>query len=151
MWSMSKKDELTQALKDALRARDNRRKSTIRLTLAAIKNAEVEANAELDESKILAIIQKGVKSRRETIEAAERANREDLITEANEEISILEEFLPQPLNREDLEKLAREAIAESGATSPREMGNVMKLLMSQVQGRADGKRVSQVVKQLLSQ
>jgi uncharacterized protein YqeY len=148
---MSKKDELTQALKDALRARDNRRKSAIRLTLAAIKNAEIEANEELDESKILTIIQKGVKSRRETIEAAERANREDLITEANEEISILKEFLPQPLKREDLEEMAREAIAESGATSPREMGNVMKLLMSQVQGRADGKMVSQVVKQLLSQ
>ena len=148
---MSKKEELSQALKEALRARDTRRKSTIRLTLAAIKNAEIQSRTELGEPQILAIIQKEIKSRRETIEAAERANREDLIVEANEEIAILEAFLPQPLTTEELEKLARTAIAEAGATSPRELGNVMKLLMLQVQGRADGKTVSQVVKQLLSQ
>ena len=148
---MSKKEELSQALKEALRARDARRKSTIRLALAAIKNAEIQSRTDLDEPQILGIIQKEIKSRRETIEAAERINREDLIAEANEEIAILEEFLPQPLTIEELEKLARAAIAKAGATSPREMGNVMKLLMLQVQGRADGKTVSQVVKQLLSQ
>lgn len=147
---MSKKEELSQALKEALRARDDRRKSAIRLTLAAIRNAEIESRAELDEPQILAIIQKEVKFRRETIEAAERANREDLIAEANEEIAILGEFLPQPLTTEELEKLARAAIAEAGVTSPREMGSVMKLLMLQVQGRADGKTVSQVVQRLLS-
>ena len=148
---MSKKEELSRALKDALRARDTRRKSTIRLTLAAIKNAEIQLRTELGEPQILAIIQKEIKSRRETIEAAERVNREDLIVEANEEITILEAFLPQPLTTEELEKLARAAISEADATSPREMGNVMKLLMVQVQGRADGKTVSKVVKQLLSQ
>jgi uncharacterized protein YqeY len=147
---MSKKEELSQALKEALRARDDRRKSAIRLTLAAIRNAEIESRAELDELQILAIIQKEVKFRRETIEAAERANREDLIAEANEEIAILEAFLPQPLTTGELEKLARAAIAEAGATSLREMGNVMKLLMLQVQGRADGKTASQVVQRLLS-
>lgn len=148
---MSKKEELTQALKDAMRARDDRRKSAIRLTLAAIKNAEIEAMAELEDSEILAIIQKEIKSRRETIEAAERANREDLIAESKVEIEILERFLPRPLTIEELEELAHAAIVEAGATSPREMGVVMKLLMNQVRGRADGKTVSQIVRQLLSQ
>jgi len=145
------KEELTQGLKEALRARDERRKSAIRLTLAAIRNAEIEANTELAEPDILAIIQKEIKYRRETIEAAERANRSDMIAEANEEIKVLEEFLPRPLTHQELEEMARAAITETGATSPREMGNVMKLLMEQVKGRADGKTVSQIVKQLLSQ
>ncbi len=147
---MNTKEKLSQALKDAMRARDKRRKSAIRLALAAIKNTEIDNKTELDEPDVLAIIQKEVKYRRETIEAAERADRQDLIAEANEEIAILEAFLPQPFTTEELENLARAAIAEAGATSPREMGNVMKLLMLQVKGRADGKTVSQIVLQLLS-
>ena len=148
---MSTKEKLSQALKDALRARDNLRKSAIRLALAAIKNAEIDNKTELDEPDVLVIIQKEVKYRRETIEAAERADRQDLIAEANEEIAILEAFLPKPLTTEELENLARAAIAEAGATSPREIGSVMKPLMLQVKGRADGKTVSQIVRQLLSQ
>jgi uncharacterized protein YqeY len=147
---MNTKEKLSQALKDAMRARDKRRKSAIRLALAAIKNTEIDNKTELDEPDVLAIIQKEVKYRRETIEAAERADRQDLIAEANEEIAILEAFLPQPFTTEELENLARAAISEAGATSPREMGNVMKLLMLQVKGRADGKTVSQIVLQLLS-
>jgi len=147
---MSKKDQLSQALKDALRQKDETRKSTIRLALAAIKNAEIDAKAELDETAILAILQKEVKSRRETIEAAERAQRQDLLLQAQAEIAILEGFLPQPLTTAELENLVREAIAATGATTPREMGAVMKHLMPQTQGRADGKTVSQVVRQFLS-
>ena len=145
------KEELNQGLKDAMRARDERRKSAIRLTLAAIKNAEIEAKAELSEPDILAIIQKEVKYRRETWEAAERAGRTEMMAEATEEIKILEKFLPQPLTQQELEEMVRAAIAEAGATSPRERGSVMKLLMGQVKGRADGKTVSQIVRQLLSQ
>lgn len=147
---MSKKDQLSQALKDALRQKDETRKSTIRLALAAIKNAEIDANAELDETAILAILQKEVKSRRETIEAAERAQRQDLLLQAQAEIAILEGFLPQPLTTTELENLVREAIAATGATTPRDMGAVMKHLMPHTQGRADGKTVSQVVRQFLS-
>ncbi len=91
---MNTKEKLSQALKDAMRARDKRRKSAIRLALAAIKNTEIDNKTELDEPDVLAIIQKEVKYRRETIEAAERADRQDLIAEANEEIAILEAFLP---------------------------------------------------------
>jgi uncharacterized protein YqeY len=147
---MNLKDQLNQALKDALRQKDTVRKSTIRLALAAIKNAEIDANSELDEAALLAILQKEVKSRRETIEAAERAQRQDLIQGAQAEIAILETFLPQPLTAAELEKLVQTAIVETGAASPRDMGTVMKHLMAQVQGRADGKTVSQVVRRFLS-
>lgn len=147
---MSIKDQLSQALKDALRQKDETRKSTIRLALAAIKNAEIDTNAELDKTAILAILQKEVKSRREMIEAAERAQRQDLIQGAQAEIAILEDFLPQPLSTAELENLVQEAIAATGASSPRDMGAVMKHLMPQTQGRADGKTVSQIVRQFLS-
>ena len=150
IYIMSTKDQLSQALKDALRQKDETRKSTIRLALAAIKNAEIDANAELDEITMLAILQKEVKSRRETIEAAERAQRQDLISQAQAEIAILEGFLPQPLTTAELENLVREAIAATGASSPRDMGAVMQHLKPQTQGRADGKTISQIVRQFLS-
>ncbi len=148
---MNTKEKLTQALKEAMKARDELQKRTIRMVLAAIKNAEIEKKSPLDEPAILGILQKEVKSRWETIEGAEKAGREDLITEAKAELAILESYLPQPFSKEELLQLAQEAIAETGAASPRQMGAVMKVLMPKVQGRADGKEVSQIVRQLLSQ
>ena len=148
---MNIKEQLTQTLKQALRDRDERRKRTVRLALAAIKNAEIDSQADLDETVILAILQKEVKSRRETIEGAERAGREDLIAEALAEIDILNEFLPKPLTEDELKDLAKEAVEEAGARSLKEMGNVMKIIMPRVAGRADGKEVSKIVRQLLSQ
>jgi uncharacterized protein YqeY len=148
---MNTKDKLTESLKDAMRAKDELRKRTIRLALAAIKNLEIDSRAELGEPAVLAILQKEVKSRHETIEGAERAGREDLIAEAKAEIAVLEAFLPSPFTPEELEKLAKATIAEVGATSPREMGKVMQLLIPQIQGRADGKTISQIVQKLLSQ
>ena len=146
---MSIKEQLTQTLKDAMRNRDEIRKRTVRLAIAEIKNAEIDSKSELDEPAVLVILQKEVKARRETIEAAERAGRSDMIEEANAEIAVLEEFLPQPLTDQEIEDLARTAIEATGATSPREMGAVMKHLMPLVQGRADGKTVSQIVRKLL--
>lgn len=148
---MNTKLKLSDELKDALRARDELRKRTLRMALAAIKNVEIDKGSELDEPAILAILQKEVKNRQETIEGALQAKRDDLIVEARAEIAVLEAFLPQALTSNELEKLAREAIAESGATSPREMGNVMRLLMPKIQGRADGKDASQIVQKLLGQ
>lgn len=145
------KEQLTQALRQAMLARDETRKRTLRLALAEIKNAEVDSRSDLDETEILSILQKEVKLRRETIEGAERAGREDLITEALAEIKILEEFLPAPLGEEELKNMVQEAIQEVGAKTPREMGKVMQVILPRVAGRADGKEVSQVVRQLLSQ
>lgn len=147
---MSVKEQLTQALKDALRAQDDLRKRTMRLALAAVKNAEIDQQTELDEPAVLAILQKEVKSRRETIEGAQQAGRDDLIAEAEAEIVVLEEFLPQALTPEELEAIVRETIMDIGATSMREMGNVMKVVIPKVRGRADGKAVNQIVRRLLS-
>ena len=147
---MDTKTKLQNALKDAMRAGDTLRKDTLRLAIAAIQMAEVQPGSkELDEAAYLAIVQKEVKSRRESIADAERAHRPDLIAAAEAEILILEEFLPKGLSPEELEALARQAVAEAGATSIREMGQVMKLLMPRLQGRATGDQASQAVRKLL--
>lgn len=146
---MSVKSELETALKEALRAGDDTRKRTIRMAISAIRLAEIENRADLEDPAIFTILQKEVKSRRETIEEAEIARREDLVSAARAEIAILEEYLPRPLTQEELEEMARAAIAEVGASSPEEMGQVMKVLMPRVQGRAEGKQVSQVVRHIL--
>ncbi len=150
MGTMSTKEKLQDSLKDAMRAGDNARKATLRMALAAIHNAEIEKRGELDEPDILAILQKEVKSRRETAEEALQAGREDLVEQAKEEITILEKFLPQPLSSKELAEMAREVIEEVGASSLREMGQVMKVLMPRVRGRADGSEVSQIVRELLT-
>jgi uncharacterized protein YqeY len=144
------KEKLANSLKDAIRAKDDVRKRTIRLALAAIKNTEIDRNAELEDNDILNILQKEVKSRRETIEAAEKADRNDMILEALAEIEALESFLPKQLSIEELQELAQEAIKEAGAVSQRDMGKVMQLLLPKVKGQADGKTVSQIVVKLLS-
>jgi uncharacterized protein YqeY len=146
---MSIKDELTQSLKEAMRSRNEAQKRTVRMALAAVKNAEIDQQTELDDSAILAILQKEVKMRRETIEGAEQAGREDLIAEAEAEIAVLEGFLPKGLTLEELEAIVTATIAEVGATSMREMGAVMQAVMPKVRGRADGKEVNQIVRKLL--
>ena len=147
---MNTKAQLQSDLKDAMRAKDELRKTTIRMALAAIKNAEIEKGHELEESEVRAILQKEVKSRREAIEGAKRAQRPDIVAENLAEIEILEAYLPQQLTPEEIEVLAREAIHEVGATSPGEIGQVMKTLMPRVRGQADGKEVNQIVRQLLA-
>ena len=147
---MSTKEKLTQSLKEALKAKDERRKRVVRMAMTSIKNAEIEKKGELEEPDVLAILQKEVKARHETIDGAKKAGRDDLITEAQAEIAVLEEYHPQALSREELETLVKEAIVESGATSPNEMGLVMKVLMPKVRGRADGKEANQIVQELLS-
>ncbi len=132
-----------------MRQKDELRKRTLRLALAAIKLAEVEKGAPLDEGALLGIIQKEIKTRQEMIEDARRAGREDLIATAEAEMAVLREFLPPPLDAEALEKLAQETIAAVGAKSMKEMGKVMAALMPKVQGRADGKQVSAIVRRLL--
>jgi hypothetical protein len=143
------KTQLENDVKDAMRARDEQRKNTLRLALAAIKFAEIEGGAALDEAAIIAILQKEIKARRETIADAERAGRSSTTVDAIAEISILESYLPKQLSPEELEKLAREAIAEVGATSAKEIGQVMKVLAPRLQGRATGGEANQVVRKLL--
>lgn len=148
---MIKKEELQEALKDAMRANDDLRKRTLRMALAAIRLAEVEKGGALDESAVLGILHKEVKTRQEAVEEAQRAGREDLVQAAQAEIEILKTFLPAPFSPQDLEALVRQVIVEVGATSLREMGQVMKVLMPRLEGRATGQQASETVRRLLSQ
>ena len=149
MNKMNTKKQLESDLKDAMRSGDDLRKRTLRMALSAIKNSEIERRNHLGESDILGIIQKEIKSRRESIQDAERANRPDLVMSNQEEISVLEAYLPKQLNDEELATLIREAIAETGASSLNQMGQVMKVLMPRIKGRADGGEVSRMVRKML--
>lgn len=149
MVTMNTKLQLENALKDAMRAGDDLRKRTIRMALSAIRLAEVDKGAPLDDAAVLSILQKEVKSRQEAVEEAQRAGRPDLAEANQAEIAVLQQFLPQQLTPEELEALARQVIAEVGATSLREMGQVMKVLVPRLEGRAPGDQASQVVRRLL--
>ncbi|OGO14619.1 MAG: hypothetical protein A2032_04200 [Chloroflexi bacterium RBG_19FT_COMBO_49_13] len=146
---MDIKSNLQSDLKDALRHGEETRKSTIRMALSAIKLAEVEKSAHMDEAAYLAVIQKEIKARRESIADAEKANRPELIPQAEEEIAILQGYLPAALSQAELEDMVKAVITEVGATSIREMGQVMKVLIPRLQGRATGDQASQVVRKLL--
>ena len=148
---MSIKKQLREALTEALKSGEAQRKTTLRMALASIKNAEVEAREELGEDLVLNLIQKEVKARQETIEGAKQANRPDLIAKAEQEIKILSEFLPEQLSGEELKALVQEAIQESGASSMAEIGNVMGALMPKIRGKADGKQANLFVRELLGE
>jgi uncharacterized protein len=141
--------KLENDLKDALRAGDSLRKNTLRLALSSIRLAEIDRGVKLDESAVLAMLQKEIKARHESIEDARRAGRPDLEEAALAEIQVLQVYLPQPLRPEELEIMAKQAISEVGATSPREMGQVMKVLLPRLAGRSTGDQASQVVRKLL--
>ena len=146
---MTTKTELETSLKDALRAGDDLRKRTLRMALSSIKQAEIDKSQVLDETGIASILQKEIKSRRESIVDAQRANRPDMIKAAEAEIAVIEGFLPKALSPEELEKLAKLVITELGVTSPKDVGQVMKALLPRLQGRAPGDQVSAVVRKLL--
>ena len=147
---MDTKARLTTDLTTAMRKNDDLRKRTIRMALASIRLAEVEKGASLDENTVLSLLQKELKSRRETIQDAQRAQRPDLVAAAEQEIGVLEEYLPKQLTPEELDALAIESIQEAGATSPADLGKVMKMIMPKVQGRATGDQVSQAVRRHLT-
>ena len=136
-------------MKDAMKSGDEVRKRTVRMVLAAVKQVEVDKRIELDDMAIMALLQKEIKNRRESLEEAKKANRADLI-EANEaEIKVLEVFLPKAMPAEELQALVQAAITETGAAGPADMGKVMKLVMPKVAGRAPNDAVSAAVKELL--
>jgi uncharacterized protein YqeY len=147
--------QLADDLKDAMRQQDDLRKRTIRSVIAAVKKAETELDSSgervtLGDEDILVIIAKQAKQRQESMAEYEKAGRQDLVSEEEAELVILQAYLPQQLTREQIEAEAREVIQEVGATSPRDLGNVMKPLMARLRGRADGKLANQVVRDLLA-
>ena len=146
---MTSKRELQEALHEAIRQNDSLCKSTLRMALTSIRMAEDRKRDVLDDDEVTAVLQKEVKSRQETAEDALKADRPELAEEAQAQIAILEEYLPQQMTQEELEELARQAIEQVGAESPREMGQVMNVLVPQLKGRATGQEASQVVRRLL--
>ena len=150
---MSLKDKLTADMKDAMKAREagKLRLSVIRLVRGAIRQQEIDGQKELSDEDVLGVISKEVKQRRDSIEDFQKGGRDDLVAEAEAEIAVLMEYLPQQLSEDEVRSLVKEAIAASGATSPKDMGKVMKELMPKVKGRADGKLVNGIVKELLAQ
>lgn len=146
---MSKKAELEAALKEAMKANDTVRRSTLRMALAAVKEAEVQKRAELEDAAVIAILQKELKSRQEAIAEGEKAGRPDLSEAAKVEAKIIEGYLPAGLSPAELESIVTAAITEVGASSAADMGKVMKLVLPKVQGRADGGQISALVKSKL--
>src|SRR5690349_22539853 len=146
---MNIKTQLNESMKDAMRSGDEVRKRTVRMALAAVKQVEVDQRTELDDAAVMNLLQKEVKNRRESLEEAKKANRPDLI-EANEaEINVLQAFLPKAMPADELRALVQEAVTETGAASPADMGRVMKVAMAKVAGRAPNDMVSATVRELL--
>jgi uncharacterized protein YqeY len=147
---MELKAQLAEDLKSALRSGDRLRTSVIRLLTALIKNREVEKRGPLTDAEVIQAISASCKQRQEAIEQYGQGGRQDLVDKETAELAILKSYLPAALSAEELRMLVEEAIRESQAASPREMGKVMALLMPKVTGRADGKSVSALVREMLS-
>jgi len=146
----SLKSSISAAMKDAMRARDKERLGTIRLILADIKRIEVDERVEVDDARVLAVLDKMLKQRRDSINQYESAGRQDLAVIEAAEILVIEGFLPAALSEQEINDLVESAMNVSGAESVRDMGKVMAILKPQLQGRADVGSVSQLVKQRLS-
>ena len=149
---MGIREEMTANLKEAMKSKDNATRDTLRLLNAAIKQIEVDGGKALDEAGVQAVLMKQAKQRRESISEYEKAGRTDLSDPEKIELAIIEKYLPQMLGRDEIEAIAKTVIAEVGADNPKMMGAVMGKLLPKVKeaGPADGKLVSQVVRDLLS-
>ena len=150
---MSLKEQLTEDMKQAMKAKEEGklRLSVIRMVRAAIKNVEINEKRELSDDDVLTIIAKEVKMRNDSMDEFKKANRQDLVDQLEQEIAILMPYLPQQLTESEIRDLVSEAVAASGATTSKDMGKVMALLMPKVKGRADGKLVNTVVREALNQ
>ncbi len=140
---------IESAMRDAMRARDEQRTQTLRMAMAAAHNLRIERRRHLTDEEVVEVLGKQVKQRRESIAMYRDADRDDRAAAEEAEAAILAEFLPEPLTEDEIERLAGAAIAETGASSPAEMGKVMGRLSPQTRGRADGRAVSEVVRRLL--
>ena len=147
---MSLKARIQEDVKNAMRAQQREQLATLRLVTAAIKQKEVDERIDLDDEQVLAVLDKMVKQRRESLEQYHKAGRDDLAEKEQYELDLIQTYLPEQLGEDELADLIRATIAELGASSIRDMGPVMNALRGQVQGRADMKAVSQAVKNQLN-
>ncbi|AGA70410.1 hypothetical protein Desdi_3005 [Desulfitobacterium dichloroeliminans LMG P-21439] len=148
---MSLKDRLVEDMKVAMKAKEEGkvRLSVIRMARAAIKNAEIDKRIEFSDEQVIEVLAREVKMRRDSMEEFSKANRPDTVKALEEEISVLMEYLPQQLSEGEIRQLAQETIAEVGAQGPKDLGKVMGKITPKTKGRADGKLVNQIVRELL--
>ncbi len=147
---MSFKDQITEAMKNAMRAKDTARLGTIRLLLAAMKQKEVDERIELDDGAVIAIIAKLIKQRKDSISQFQAAKRDDLVAIENAELIVLQTYMPEQMSEAEVAAVVAKAVAEVGATGPQDMGKVMGLVKSQLAGKADMGVVSTQVKAALT-
>jgi uncharacterized protein YqeY len=147
---MSLIEELEDEVKDAMKAHDAERRDALRLILSSLKSAEKDLQRELTEDEELQVLQRERKKRVEAAEAFRDAGRDEQADHEEFELEILEEFMPEPLSEDEIERIVDDAIAENGATSLRDLGRVMADVMPQIAGRADGSTVSQIVREKLA-
>jgi uncharacterized protein YqeY len=147
---MSLKEQLNESMKTAMKARDNLRLSAVRMVRSMIKNREIDSKAELDDQGIIEVISTLAKQRRESIKMYQEGNRTDLVEKEEAELAIMLEFLPAQLSTEEISALIDRIISETGAQGAKDMGKVMKMITPLTTGKADGKSVSDAVKQKLA-
>jgi hypothetical protein len=143
-------ESIREQMTAAWKGGDTERRDTLRLLLAAFKNAEIEAGHTLTDDEAIRVLQKEAKQRRDSITEYEKANRADLAEKEQVELVVIDEFLPAQLSDEELEAMARDVIAEVGASEPGDVGKVMRPMLAKVAGRADGGRVNQAVRSILA-
>jgi hypothetical protein len=158
---MSLKDQLSADLREAMRSGDETRKSTLRMLITAVRNAEIpperpageaptSGRMELDDAGVLDVVRKEVKQRRDSIEMYAKANRTDLVATEEAEIAVLQTYLPQQMSRHEIEAVAKTIIQRAGATGPADKGKVMPLIMGELRGKAEGRDINAVVTELLA-
>lgn len=147
---MSLQEQISAALKDAMRARDEVKMATLRLVLTAIKTREKEARSLLEDQEVISVITSQIKQRRESIEQYRKAGREDLAETEEKELQILQGYMPEQVSEEEISNTLDEIIAEVGAVSMKDMGKVMKAAMAKLAGKADGQAINAMVKAKLS-
>ena len=145
------KDQLSNELKTAMKDQNKDLKRVIRMVLSTIKNNEIDKGKLSSDEEVISIIHKEIKSRHEVIESAKMNNRQDLIDEAENDVKILEKFLPEGLSEDQILSIVKSAIVEVDANSPADMGKVMKIVLPKIAGRAPGNQISQIVKELLQE
>ena len=146
---MSLMEKLTADMKEAMKHGEKERLSVIRLVRGAVRQAEIDGKKTLSDDEIIGVITKEVKMRRDSIEEFERGNRADLVEKTQAEIAILMPYLPEQLSADEVRRIIEAAVSEVGATTAKDMGKVMGVLMPRVKGRADGKLVNEIVRSLL--
>ncbi len=144
------KEQLTHDLKEAMRAQDSDTRDTLRMLQAAIKQVEIDSGQALDDEGVLVVLSKQAKQRRESISEYQKAGRDDLVEPEQRDLVVIERYLPSMMERPEIETVVAAVIADTGASSPQDMGKVMGPVMAELKGKADGKLVNQVVRDLLS-